>query len=187
MRILVAKAHQVVRSQQSVFVGVGRVLVVSMLFLVQGVLAATPQDVAEKWHTPFGLYLTPLEAFEMKQADPDNVTLIDIRTRAEVKYIGMADAVDANIPLRFLREDYAWSEKSSTYRTSSNPDFVAAVDVLLRKRGLDRDSSIILMCQSGSRVPVKTPVELTDALSTALGICITASFCRMEPACCFQS
>jgi rhodanese-related sulfurtransferase len=76
-----------------------------------------------------------------------------VRTRAEVKYIGMANMVDANIPLRLLRDDYAWSEKSATYRTRVNPGFVAAVERLLEHRGLDRNSPIILMCQSGSRVP----------------------------------
>ena len=121
---------------------------------VGGARSAPAEEVRSKWHTPFGLYLDPREAWQMKTANPDRVTLIDVRTRAEVKYIGMADAVDANIPVRLLREDYAWSEKSNTYRTRENEDFVAAVQVLLRQRELDRSSTIILMCQSGSRVPV---------------------------------
>ena len=66
----------------------------------------------------------------------------------------MADAADANIPVRFLRDDYAWSKQSNTYRTRENPDFVAAVERLLAARGRDRSTPIILMCQSGSRVPI---------------------------------
>ena len=116
--------------------------------------AAPAEDVVSKWRTPYDLYLTPIEALQMKTAAPARVTLIDVRTRGEVKYIGIADAVDANIPVRFLRDDYAWSDKSNTYRTRENPDFVAAVERLLRQRGLDRSSPIILMCQSGSRVPI---------------------------------
>ncbi len=119
-----------------------------------GVQAAPVDEVKPKWRTPFALYLNPREAWQMKSANPDQVTLIDVRTRAEVKYIGIADAVDANIPVRMLREDYAWSEKSNTYRTRKNEDFVAAVDALLQQRGLGRGSTIILMCQSGSRVPI---------------------------------
>ena len=116
---------------------------------------AAPADaVKPKWRTPYDLYLTPREAWEMKTGNADGVVLIDVRTRAEVKFIGMADVADANIPVRFLREDYAWSEKSGTYRTRENPDFVAAVETLLRRRGLDRSSPVILMCQSGSRVPI---------------------------------
>ncbi len=116
---------------------------------------AAPADaVKPKWHTPYDLYLDPREAWEMKTADPGRVLLIDVRTRAELKYIGIADPVDANIPVRFLRDDYAWSEKSGTYRTRENPDFVAAVDRLLALKRLDHQAPIILMCQSGSRAPI---------------------------------
>ncbi len=115
--------------------------------------AASEADVKPKWHTPYGLYLTPAEAHQMKRDRGDAVLFIDVRTRAEIKYIGMAGAVDAHIPVRMLRDDYAWSKKSSTYRTRENPDFVAAVDKLLRHKGLDREVPIIVMCQSGSRAP----------------------------------
>ncbi|UCH41603.1 MAG: sulfurtransferase [Gammaproteobacteria bacterium] len=121
---------------------------------ISELLAAPIDAVKPKWRTPYNLYLTPREAYDKKLAGGDRVLLIDVRTRAEIKYIGMADAADANIPVRFLRNDYAWSEKSATYRTRENPDFVAAVERLLELRGLDRDSPIILMCQSGSRVPI---------------------------------
>lgn len=117
-------------------------------------LAAEVDQVPAKWHTPFGLYLTPVEAWRMKTGDPAGVVLIDVRTRAEVKYIGMAQSVDANIPIRTLDPAYAWSSKRNTYRTRANPGFVAAVDRLLRQRGLDRAAPIILMCQSGSRAPI---------------------------------
>lgn len=115
--------------------------------------AASEADVKPKWHTPYGLYLTPTEAYQMKLDRGDAVLFIDVRTRAEIKYIGMADAVDAHIPVRMLRDDYAWSQKSSTYRTRENSDFVAAVDRLLRQKNLDRKVPIIVMCQSGSRAP----------------------------------
>jgi rhodanese-related sulfurtransferase len=122
--------------------------------LIQVSQAAPVEAVKPKWRTPYDLYLTPREAYRKKLARGDALLLIDVRTRAEVKYIGMADPVDANIPVRLLRSDYAWSEKSGTYRTRKNPDFVAAVERLLELRGLDRNSPIILMCQSGSRAPV---------------------------------
>ena len=121
--------------------------------LVQILQAAPVEAVKPKWRTPYDLYLTPQEAYQKKLAAGAALLFIDVRTRAEIKYIGMADMVDANIPLRLLRDDYAWSEKSATYRTRENPDFVTAVERLLEQRGLDRNSPIILMCQSGSRVP----------------------------------
>ena len=117
--------------------------------LVQISQAAPVEVVKPKWRTPYNLYLTPREAYQKKLAAGDALLFIDVRTRAEIKFIGMANMVDANIPLRMLRDDYAWSEKSATYRTRKNPDFVAAVERLLEHRGLDRNSPIILMCQSG--------------------------------------
>lgn len=125
-----------------------------LLASVQILHAAPTEAVQPKWRTPYDLYLTPEEAYRKKLAAGTGILLIDVRTRAEIKFIGMADAVDANIPVRLLRSDYAWSEKSATYRTRENPDFVAAVERLLRHRGVDRHSPIILMCQSGSRAPV---------------------------------
>ena len=128
--------------------------VVLLLLTISFAHAAPATVVPEKWHTPYSLYLTPKEAYEMKLADPTATLLIDVRTRAEVKYIGLADGVDANIPIRTLDPQYRWSEKKNTYRTKSNANFVAAVDRLLAARSLDRKATIILMCQSGSRAPI---------------------------------
>ena len=118
------------------------------------VTAAPIADVKPKWRTPYDLYLTPREAYEMKMANPDGVLMVDVRTRGELKYIGMAETIDANIPVRFLREDFAWSDKSRTFRTRKNLAFVEAMERLLEARGLERNAPIILMCQSGSRAPI---------------------------------
>ena len=125
-----------------------------MLGICSGLPAAPKSEVPEKYHTPYDLYLTPREAYAMKLARADSLLFIDVRTRAELKYIGMADSVDANIPVRLLRDDYAWSERANTYRTRENPDFVAAVVRLLELEGLDRSAPIIVMCQAGSRAPI---------------------------------
>ena len=130
-----------------------RLLAAALPLISVAAIAAPVEDVPSKWRTPYDLYLTPREAWQMKQSAREAVLLIDVRTRGEVKYIGLADSVDAHIPVRFLRGDYAWSAKSKTYRTRENPDFVAAVERLLASRGRDRGTPIILMCQSGSRVP----------------------------------
>ncbi len=133
--------------------------------LAQALHAAPIEVVKEKWRTPYDLYLTPREAYQMKLANREGTLLIDVRTRAEIKYIGIADPVDANIPVRMLRDDYAWSNKSSTYRTRKNPAFVVAVDRLLASKGLNRQSPIILMCQSGSRAPIAARLLHTAGFS----------------------
>jgi rhodanese-related sulfurtransferase len=113
-------------------------------------------NLTKKWqHTPFALYLDAQEAYDMKLANPDSVTLLDVRNRPEIHYIGMADAVDANIPYRF--DSIEWKRKDEsrfgTFQKPKNPNFALAVDKLLKARGLDKDSPIIIMCTSGSRAP----------------------------------
>lgn len=124
-------------------------------------VAATPaqaidrSQVREKWHTPFDLYLSAREAYTMKTADPDGVLFVDVRTRPEVHYIGMADQVDANIPYQF--DSTEWRNKADgihgTFRKKRNPDFELAVERALQAHRLDRRSPVIIMCTSGSRAP----------------------------------
>ncbi|MGB5649187.1 MAG: hypothetical protein WBM59_03820, partial [Sedimenticolaceae bacterium] len=42
-------------------------------------LAIDKSEVREKWHTPFDLYLSAREAYEMKTSRPDEVLFIDVR------------------------------------------------------------------------------------------------------------
>ena len=93
-----------------------------------------PNYIKEKWRTPFALYVDAKQAHAMKQEQGDAILLIDVRTRPELKYVGIADGVDASIPVRTFNTEFAWSDKSSTFRTSANDDFVAAVDRLLEKK-----------------------------------------------------
>lgn len=120
-------------------------------------VAADKSDVREKWHTPFDLYLDPVEAAEMKAADPQGVVFIDIRNRAEIQLVGFTDAVDANIPLFFFATE-RWKEKQDgvhgRFRGDYNAEFVDAVNRLLASKGLDKNAPVILMCKSGSRVPI---------------------------------
>ena len=80
-------------------------LFLSLIFLIGLSLQASAYDkslLTKKWqHTPFELYLTAQEAFDMKTASPDKVLLLDVRNQAELHYTGMPDTVDANIPYRF--------------------------------------------------------------------------------------
>ena len=124
-------------------------------------LSATPATaidkaaVKEKWHTPFDLYLSAREAYAMKTGRPADVLFIDVRTEAELHYVGVADQIDANIPYRF--DSVEWKPKSDgihgTFVRPRNWHFEAAVENALDARGLDRHSTVIIMCTSGSRAP----------------------------------
>ena len=118
--------------------------------------AVDKSAVKEKWHTPYDLYLSPREAYDMKAGDVDNVLMIDVRTRAEAQFVGFTDMADANIPIYVLSEE--WKPKKDgvhgAYRKVYNSDFSRAVDKLLTVKNKDKSVPIILMCQSGGRSPV---------------------------------
>lgn len=130
---------------------------ISALGLGRTLHAADKSMVQEKWHTPFDLYLNPVEANEMKNGDPAGVSFVDIRNRAEIQYVGFSNTVDANIPLFFF-DPTQWKEKAGRndgrYRQVYNDQFVAAVDRLVAGRKLDKTAPVILMCTSGSRAPI---------------------------------
>ncbi|MCB1790253.1 MAG: hypothetical protein KDJ24_08140 [Gammaproteobacteria bacterium] len=123
--------------------------------LTSPAFAVDKSAVKEKWHTPFDLYLSAREAYDMKTQHPDTVLFLDVRTIQEVHYVGIADQVDANIPYRLDGE--TWRSKSDgvhgSFSRPLNTDFETAVGNALRARGLDKHSPVIIMCTSGSRAP----------------------------------
>jgi len=128
-----------------------------LLAFAMPVFAVDKSEVKKKWHTPFDLYLDAQEAYDMKTAKIDGVLFLDVRNRPEVQYIGLADIVDANIPMYFQNPEFEWKEKKDgvhgSYRKTKNADFSAAVDNVLKSRGLTREDPVIIMCTSGSRAP----------------------------------
>ena len=119
--------------------------------------AVDKSEVKEKWHTPFDLYLNAQEVYDMKSANMDGVLLLDVRNRPEIQYIGMANLVDANIPIYFQKKDFEWKEKKDgvhgSFRKTKNKNFATAVGNVIKTKGLTRESPIIIMCTSGSRAP----------------------------------
>lgn len=130
-------------------------LLSATLFAALPTWAVDKSAVPKKWHTPYDLYLSAQEAFALKTGQPDEVLFIDVRTRQEIHYIGMADQIDAHIPYKF--DSTEWRTKSDgihgSFGKTSNPDFSAAVENALTARGLDKSSPVIIMCTSGSRAP----------------------------------
>jgi rhodanese-related sulfurtransferase len=131
-------------------------LLVPVMLLGDLALALDKAQVRPTWHTPFDLYLSAHEAYELKTGDPANVLFVDIRTRQELHYVGLADAVDINIPYQF--DTLTWKARSDgvhgTFRKTRNPDFELALRRALAKHGLDEGAPVILMCTSGSRSPL---------------------------------
>ena len=65
------------------------------------------RPVAEARQTRLGLYVTAKEAYDMWQADPEGVKILDVRTPEEWVFTGHAPMA-TNIPFAFLA--YVWDD-----------------------------------------------------------------------------
>jgi rhodanese-related sulfurtransferase/cytochrome c553 len=108
-------------------------------------------ELPEKKQTPQALYVTSVQAYEQLQTKGDKALLIDVRSRAEVAFLGMATEADANIPYMTVGSFDEWDEKKKTFKMAPNSEFVMRVEELVGEKGLGKDSPIYLMCRSGSR------------------------------------
>lgn len=86
--------------------------------------------------TRLGLYMTPAQAHQHMQEAGPRTLFVDIRSRAEVAFLGMPTVADANIPYMELAEFYPWDEKRATYKrwksTATSPTKSASAS---RRRG----------------------------------------------------
>jgi rhodanese-related sulfurtransferase len=95
-------------------------------------------------------YLSAKEAATMKQSMGGKAFLVDVRTQAELEYVGVADMMDADIP--YMTDDYtAWDDKKARYMMSPNSGFLSKMSDAMTKAGLDKSSPVIVMCRSGDR------------------------------------
>lgn len=117
---------------------------------LQFVSAVEPASLPDKKRTSLGLYLTAEEAGEFL-ASREDALLIDIRTRAEVTFVGIAEEADKNIPYMVMDEFWDFDEDKGAYKMVVNSGFAGDVAELVSERGFSKDSAIILMCRSGSR------------------------------------
>ena len=119
-------------------------IAVLTLSLMPWVMAqqAHPELPAAKQTTP-GLYLTAREAYEKWQTDPDNVTILDVRTTEEYLFVGHAPMA-WNVPL--LSQTHEWNAEKGYFAFQPNPDFISQV-----KEVAGPTDTIMVMCRSGGR------------------------------------
>jgi rhodanese-related sulfurtransferase len=117
---------------------------------VVSVAAADTATLPDKKQTKLGLYLTAQEAFKLKTEKADAI-FVDVRTRSEVTFLGMPQMVDANIPFEIPNGWNSWSDKKQTFKLEQNANFLASLEKLVQASGGNKESTIILMCRSGSR------------------------------------
>jgi len=126
-------------------------LAVLTLAMASSALALDAAQVPQSKQTKPGLYLDAREAYALKQQLGDGALFIDIRTRGEVSYTGMATVVDAHVPLLEHPANAPWDEKAGRFKLEYNNDFDAELARRVAAKGLGKDAPVILMCRSGDR------------------------------------
>ena len=93
--------------------------------------------------TVVGLYLTAKQAFELWQASPDKVRIIDVRTPEEFIFVGHPDMA-LNIPV--ATQSYVWDAKKGKFPMEIQTNFVSRVS-----RVAMPEDTLLVMCRSGGR------------------------------------
>ncbi len=103
--------------------------------------------------TELGLYLTSSEAYKFKKQNP-KVLFLDVRTQAEVNFLGMPDIADANIPIKPLSS--VLTSDGKKYQRWDNLEFVDAVTDMIKRKGLEADPVLFIMCRNGKGSAIAT-------------------------------
>jgi len=105
---------------------------------------------SKKKQTTLGLYMTAKQAYERMSNHDSKSLFLDVRTSAELNYLGAASVMDANVPTVFM-DRTQWNDKKRRFKRIKNESFVADVDMRLKQKGLTKSDTVILMCRSGKR------------------------------------
>lgn len=116
--------------------------------------AVDPATVPEPKRTKAGRYLMAADvpAFIQIQGGAGKVLFLDLRTRAEAMYVGMATGIDALVPFVEHQELMTdWDAQRGIYRLEPLQDFVPEVNRRLAQKGLSKSDVVVLICRSGDR------------------------------------
>jgi rhodanese-related sulfurtransferase len=115
------------------------IFVLNSFALSEGRMAYKPKGKHE------GGDVTPKQAYEMLRKDPENVFLVDVRTRYEYQDIGHP-AGAYNIPFQF----YTTSVGKKGYAKTSNDNFCSD----LKARFNTGTDTLLFICRSGKRAVI---------------------------------
>lgn len=114
------------------------------------VAAMDAAAVPERKRTSLELYLGAEEVPAFLAAAQGKALFLDVRTTAEVVFVGMTPLADANVPF-LVGPSSVFDESKGTFKLTANPDFIAEVERRLTDKGLTRNDAIVVMCRSGDR------------------------------------
>ena len=124
-------------------------ILVCLAIFAGSTVAAHAGDLPKSKQTKLGLYVTAEEAKDMMANE--NVLFIDVRSRAEVAFLGIPTTVDVHIPYMVMPMMASFNMEKGAYDLELNPDFLPSLNTYAAEKGIAQDTPIILMCRSGSR------------------------------------
>ena len=80
--------------------------------------------VPEPKRTKLGQYLSSQEAAKFMDQNASKALFLDVRTPAEVTFLGMPVQADANVPYMKEPDFPAWDSVKGTFKLELNPDFL---------------------------------------------------------------
>lgn len=101
--------------------------------------------------TKLGQYLSSQEAAKFMDQNGSKALFLDVRTTAEVTFVGMPVQADANVPYMKEPEFPVWDGVKGTFKLEPNPDFIPEVRRRLAAKGLGPNDAVVLICRSGDR------------------------------------
>ena len=111
-----------------------------------------PSRVPDEQRSKLGLYLLPKQTPAFIKSQGGKVLFLDVRTRAEAQFMGMADGVDALVPYVEFQEFMTdWDETRGFYKLEPFSDFAPEVERRLKAKGLGKNDTILLICRAGER------------------------------------
>jgi rhodanese-related sulfurtransferase len=131
-----------------------RVFVLWLTALAMTSTAAFAFDAASvpaQKRTNVGQYLSAQEAASFVAKSASKTLFLDVRTPAEVMFVGMPTIADANVPYMVQSDFPTWDQAKATFKLENNSDFLSEVRRRLGEKGLGPDSAIVLICRSGDR------------------------------------
>ncbi len=138
--------------------------------LAEGIAAA---DVPASKRTSLGKYLDAKQAYATVVANKPNVLFLDVRTLAELTYVGSTNEIDFQIPFAEVAEPRVWDFKGNRLKIVPNDAFVADVESALTRKNLTKDSKVVIICRSGERsaraVEMLAKAGFSDAWSVVDG------------------
>ncbi|MGC1452377.1 MAG: rhodanese-like domain-containing protein [Candidatus Sulfotelmatobacter sp.] len=93
--------------------------------------------------TVLGLYVTAKEAWEKWKAEPEKVTILDVRTPEEYLFVGHP-TMALKVPI--AEQTYEWDAGKGQFPMKLLPDFVSRVKEVAKP-----EDTIMVTCRSGGR------------------------------------